>query len=85
MRHTQACEGGAAVLEGGVIRREDGNVLLHVDVRRQRGVGDRTTRRGEVKRGARAREVRGGDEECVDGVDDATYEGNVLGLENGRG
>lgn len=85
MRHAQACEGGAAVLERGVIRREDGNVLMRVDERRQRGVGDRATRRGEVKRGDRAREVRGWDEERVDGVDDATYEGNVLGLENGRG
>lgn len=85
LRHGQVGEGGTEVLEGEVIRREDGDVLLRVDVRRQRGIGDRTARRGEIERRARTRKVRGWDEKRVDGVDDPAVKGDVLGLENGRG
>lgn len=78
--HGQAGKSGAKILEGGVVRREDGDVVLRVDVRRQRGVGDCTARRGEVERRACACEVDGWDEEGVNGVDDPAFEGDVLGL-----
>lgn len=78
LRRRQVGEGGAEVLEGEVVRREDGDILRRVDERRQRGVGDGTARSGEIERCACAREVYGWDEEGVDGVDDAAFEGDIL-------
>lgn len=85
LRHGHAREGGAEFLEGVVVRREDGDVLMRVDVRIQRGIRDCTPYRGEVEGSARIREVGGGDEERVDGVDDATFKLNVLGFTNAGG
>lgn len=83
--HGQAGEGGATALKGIVVRREDGDVCMRVDVRLQRGIRDRAPHCGEVERRACTCEAHGRDEERVDRVYDAAIELDVLDLEKGRG